>query len=388
MTDLRKRNFYHTSESVSDGHPDKICDQIADAILDEIISQDKKARVACEVFTGKGYVIIGGEITTSAWIDTNRIVREVLRDIGYNKPEYGFDFQTVAVLNAIVEQSPDIARGVKKTGEKSQGAGDQGMMFGYAAKETKELMPLPISLAHQLVKKLRDLRKNNVLPFLRPDGKSQVTVHYENGQPKEVTDIVVAAQHDPNVKMNKLRQVIRKYVIEPICQKYISSKTKIYINNTGRFVIGGPVSDTGVTGRKTQVDTYGSICPHGGGGFSGKDPTKVDRSAAYMARYVAKNIVAAGLANKCEIQLAYAIGAKYPFGVSVNTFGTGEFPEEKIVKAVRQTFDLSPGGIIKELNLLRPIYRKTSYFGHVGREEKEFLWERKDRVNKLLKNLK
>ncbi|MBS4014442.1 MAG: methionine adenosyltransferase domain-containing protein, partial [Bacteroidetes bacterium] len=223
---------------------------------------------------------------------------------------------------------------------------------------------------------------------LRPDGKSQVTVHYENGQPKEVTDIVVAAQHDPNVKMNKLRQVIRKYVIEPICQKYISSKTKIYINNTGRFVIGGPVSDTGVTGRKTQVDTYGSICPHGGGGFSGKDPTKVDRSAAYMARYVAKNIVAAGLANKCEIQLAYAIGAKYPFGVSVNTFGTGEFPEEKIVKAVRQTFDLSPGGIIKELNLLRPIYRKTSYFGHVGREEKEFLWERKDRVNKLLKNLK
>lgn len=388
MYNPNKRNFYHTSESVCDGHPDKVCDQIADAMLDEIIRQDKKARVACEVFTGKGYVIIGGEITTSAWVDTNRIIREVVRDIGYDRPEYGFDYQTVAVLNAIVEQSPDIALGVRKTGDKSQGAGDQGMMFGYATKETKELMPLPISLAHKLVQKLSQVRKNGIIPYLRPDGKSQVTVRYENGQPKELTDVVIAAQHDPNIKMINLKESIKKYVIKPVCQKYISSKTKFYINNTGRFVVGGPVSDTGVTGRKTQVDTYGSICPHGGGGFSGKDPTKVDRSAAYMARYVAKNIVAAGLTDRCEVQLAYAIGAKYPFGVSINTFGDSERAEEKIVRAVRQTFDLSPGGIIKELNLLRPIYRKTSYFGHLGREEKEFTWERKDRIGKLLKNLK
>jgi len=387
MNNFNQRNFFHTSESMCEGHPDKICDQIADTMLDEIIRKDKNSRVACEVFTGKGYVIIGGEITTSAWIDTNNIVREVIRDIGYTKPEYGFDYQTVAVLNTIVEQSPDIAMGVRKTGAKNQGAGDQGMMFGYATKETKELMPLPIMMAHKLARRLGEMRKKKILPFLRPDGKTQVSVKYVNGQPKEISAIVIAAQHDPNIGIKELRERINKEVIKPICHDYITSKTSIYINNTGRFVIGGPVSDTGLTGRKTEVDTYGSACPHGGGGFSGKDPTKVDRSAAYMARYVAKNIVAAGLASRCEMQLAYAIGGIFPVGVAIDTFGTGEVDEIKIIRAVEKTFDLSPAGIIRELKLLRPIYRKTSCFGHFGKNDPDFIWEKTDKAHILRKLL-
>lgn len=388
MKNLTKRDFFHTSESMCNGHPDKICDQIADTMLDEIIKQDKKARVACEVFTGKGYVVIGGEITTSAWVDANNIVRQVVRDIGYTKPEYGFDWQTVAVLNAIVEQSPDIARGVRTTGTKIQGAGDQGMMFGYATRETKELMPLPIMLAHKLARKLKDVREKKILPFLRPDGKTQVSVHYENGKPKELAAVVIAAQHEPNVSMKKLREAIKREVIKPICGNYLSKKTAIYINNTGRFVIGGPVSDTGLTGRKTEVDTYGSACPHGGGSFSGKDPTKVDRAGAYMARYVAKNIVAAGLADRCEIQLAYAIGGTHPVGISINTYNTSEYDENKLIQAVEMVFDLSPGGIIKELDLLKPIYRQTACFGHFGRNEKGFNWEKIDKIKELLKALK
>lgn len=388
MTNKTVRNYFHTSESMADGHPDKVCDQIADTMLDKIIGQDKNSRVACEVFAGRGYVIIGGEITTSAWVDTNNIVRDVIRDIGYTKPEYGFDYQTVAILNTIVEQSPDIARGVRKTGASNQGAGDQGMMFGYATKETKELMPLPIMTAHQLAKRLSDVRKKKILPFLRPDGKTQVSVKYENGQPKEISAIVIAAQHDPDVSMKKIRESIKKEIIKPVCGHLLTAKTSIYINNTGRFVIGGPVSDTGLTGRKTEVDTYGSACPHGGGGFSGKDPTKVDRSAAYMARYVAKNIVAAGLASKCEVQLAYAIGGIFPVGIAVNTFNTGEVDESKIIKAVEKTFDLSPAGIIRELKLLRPIYRQTSCFGHFGKNNQDFIWEKTNKVSQLLKALK
>lgn len=387
------KTFLFTSESVTEGHPDKIADQISDAVLDEIIKKDKYARVACEVAVGTGYVIVGGEITTRNWVDINNLARDVVRDIGYDKPEYGFDYHTLAVFNAIHGQSPDIAVGVKKTASKKQGAGDQGMQTGFACNETPELMPLPIMLSHKLAQRLAEVRKKKILPFLRPDGKTQVTVLYENFKPKNLHSVVIAAQHDPNVPMPKLRKAIIDKVIKPVCQKYLSKNTQFYINNTGRFVIGGPVADCGATGRKIIVDTYGGMAHVGGGCFSGKDPTKVDRSGAYMARYIAKNIVAAGICDRCEVQIAYVIGGTKPLSLNVNTFDSinlKRFPkltEEKLAKIIPKVFDLTPGMIIRQLNLLRPIYRKTASYGHFGRKGPEFTWEKTDKTAKLLKHL-
>lgn len=384
-----------TSESVTEGHPDKVCDQISDAILDEIISKDKNARVACETFCTTGVVTVMGEITTDCYADIPKIVREVLCDIGYNTAEAGFNGNTCAVTTSIDKQSEDIALGVDNSLEYKDGlddvynlngAGDQGMMFGYACNETKELMPLPISLAHKLSKKLTDVRKSGELSYLRPDGKTQVTVEYDNGVPKRVEAVVVSSQHSADIDLKTLREDILNKVIKPIIpDKFFDSNTKVYINPTGRFVIGGPQGDTGLTGRKIIVDTYGGMARHGGGAFSGKDPTKVDRSAAYAARYVAKNIVAAHLADKCEVQIAYAIGVAKPVSVMVDTFGTGKYSEEKIAEAVNKVFDLRPKAIIDNLDLLRPIYRKTSNYGHLGREEKEFTWERTDKAEALIK---
>lgn len=381
---VAKKSFI-TCESVTPGHPDKVADQIADAVLDQILKNDKHARVACEVFASKGYIIVGGEITTKTWIDVNNLVRDVVRDIGYTKSNYGFDYHSVAVLNTICGQSPDIARGVKKTGSKKQGAGDQGISIGYACDETKELMPLAASLANKLAIKLTEARRNGKLPYLRPDGKSQVTIEYLNGIPKRLDSVVIAAQHDPEVSLNKIRKDIIGKVIKPVCGKYLDKKTKYFVNNTGRFVIGGPVGDTGMTGRKNVVDAYGPQIPIGGGSFSGKDPTKVDRSGAYMARYIAKNIVATGLAKKCSVEISYVIGGKKPLSVLINTFGTGKVSEEKLVKTVDKVFDLSPGGMIRQLNLLRPIYLKTACFGHFGRENADFIWEKTDKAKKILK---
>lgn len=381
------KNFLFSSESVAPGHPDKTADQIADAVLDAIIRDDKYARVACEVFVSKGYVVVGGEITTKTWVDTNNLVREVIKDIGYTKPDYGFDYRTVAVLNTISGQSPDIARGVKKTATKKQGAGDQGSSVGYACKETPELMPLPIMLAHKLVMKLAEVRKEEVLPYLRPDGKSQVTLEYKNRKAKRLDNVVIAAQHDPDISLVQIKKDIIKKVIKPVCQKYLDKNTRFYINNTGRFVIGGPVSDTGMTGRKTVVDSYGVGIPIGGGAFSGKDPTKVDRSGAYMARYIAKNIVKAGLANSCLVRLSYVIGGAKPTELSIDTSGTCKVSEEKLVKVIQKVFDLSPGGIIKQLNLLRPIYQKTACYGHFGRKDSDFTWEKTDKVKAILKKI-
>jgi len=382
-----------TSESVTEGHPDKICDQISDAVLDAIIAQDKNARVACETVATTGMVMVMGEISTSCYIDIPSLARNVINDIGYNNAAYGFDCNTCAVLSSIDEQSKDIALGVdnslekKESGESDEeqnGAGDQGMMFGYACNETPELMPMPISLSHKLAKQLTIVRKNGTLPYLRPDGKTQVTVKYENDCPVSVDTIVVSSQHSDDVSMQTIREDIIKYVITPVIPaELMSEETKIYVNPTGRFVVGGPQGDTGLTGRKIIVDTYGGYSRHGGGAFSGKDPTKVDRSAAYAARYVAKNIVAAGIAKRCEIELAYAIGVASPVSVMVDTFGTGCVSDSEIEEAVKKVFDLRPSAIIKELDLRRPIYRQLAAYGHMGREDLNVNWEKTDKTEQL-----
>ncbi|QDP40929.1 methionine adenosyltransferase [Radiobacillus deserti] len=385
-----------TSESVTEGHPDKISDQISDAILDEILKRDPNARVACETTVTTGLVLVAGEISTSTYVDIPSIVRKTIKEIGYTRAKFGFDAETCAVLTAIDEQSADIAGGVnqalearegKMTDEEIEaiGAGDQGLMFGYANNETPELMPLPISLAHKISKRLSDVRKDNTLEYLRPDGKTQVTIEYdEQDKPVRVDTIVVSTQHAPEIELKQIQEDIKKHVINPIVPKeLLDENTKYFINPTGRFVIGGPQGDAGLTGRKIIVDTYGGYARHGGGAFSGKDATKVDRSAAYAARYVAKNIVAAGLADSCEVQLAYAIGVAEPVSISINTFGTGQASEEELVKAVRQLFDLRPAGIIKMLDLRRPIYKDTAAYGHFGRTDKDFPWEKTDKIDQL-----
>ena len=385
-----------TSESVTEGHPDKICDQISDAILDEILKNDPTARVACETTCTTGIISIMGEITTKCYVDFPKIARDVVLDIGYDRAKYGFDGTTCAVVTAIDEQSPDIAQGVnsgyenreqgENDDENSTGAGDQGMMFGYACDETPELMPMPISLAHKMAMKLTEVRKEGVLDYLRPDGKTQVTVEYDNGIPTRVDTVVVSSQHSPDVDINKLREDIKREVIlKTVPKNLIDENTKFFINPTGRFVVGGPHGDSGLTGRKIIVDTYGGYAKHGGGAFSGKDPTKVDRSAAYAARWVAKNIVAAGLAKRCEIQLAYAIGVAHPVSVMVDTFGSSTVPEEKIEQAVKEVFDLRPYAIINRLDLRKPIYRRLAAYGHMGREDLDVSWEKTDMAEALKK---
>ena len=393
---MEKEKILFTSESVTEGHPDKMCDQISDAILDELMRQDPMSRVACETCTTTGLVMVMGEITTNAYVDIQKIVRDTVREIGYTRGKYGFDADTCGVLTTLDEQSTDIAMGVDKALEAKEnkmseeeiaaiGAGDQGMMFGYASDETPELMPYPISLAHKLARKLTEVRKDGTLKYLRPDGKTQVTVEYdENGTPKRLDAVVLSTQHDPDVTQEQIHEDIKKYVFDPIIPEgMVDENTKFFINPTGRFVIGGPHGDSGLTGRKIIVDTYGGMARHGGGAFSGKDCTKVDRSAAYAARYVAKNIVAAGIAKKCEIQLSYAIGVAHPTSIMVDTFGTGKISDEKLVEIIRENFDLRPAGIIQMLNLRRPIYKQTAAYGHFGRTDVDLPWEKTDKAELL-----
>lgn len=397
-----EKNYFFTSESVTEGHPDKIADQISDAILDELYKQDTEARVAVETLVATGLVLVAGQITTTGYVDIPKVVRETVREIGYTRAKFGFDCDTCAVLTSIEEQSQDIAVGVnyaweareeKVVPEKdkiaSTGAGDQGMMFGYACRETPELMPLPISLAHKLTYRLAEVRKKKIIPYLRPDGKSQVTVQYIDGAPYRIEAIVIAAQHHPQYGLETIRNdILEKVIKEVIPKEYLDEKTKYYINSTGRFVIGGPQADTGVTGRKIIVDTYGGVGSHGGGCFSGKDPTKVDRSGSYAARYIAKNIVAAGIADKCEIEIAYAIGVANPVSIMVDTFNTEKIPHAQIIQVIKKHFDLRPAAIIEYLKLKRPIYKKTAAYGHFGREIEDFTWEKTDRVEALREELK
>jgi S-adenosylmethionine synthetase len=379
------RKFLFTSESVTEGHPDKICDQISDSILDEFLRQDPESRVAVESLTTTGIVFVAGEVTSKGKVDVQKIVRDTIWEIGYDKPEYGFDFNNCSVLVSLHEQSHDISLGVTPKSNKEQGAGDQGLMFGYATNETYELMPLPITMAHKLTMKLSEVRKKKELSWVRPDGKSQVSIRYEDCKPKGIDTVVISTQHEPDISLSQLRNEIIDNVIKPVCDNWIDDKTKFLVNPTGRFVIGGPPGDTGLTGRKIIADTYGGMGKHGGGAFSGKDPSKVDRSASYMARYVAKNVVAAGLADKCEVQIAYAIGVAEPVSIMVDTFGTGNVAEEKIEDKVRKSFDMRPAGIIKMLDLKRPIYKRTAAYGHFGRNEPSFTWEKIDKVSSLLR---
>ena len=377
-------NFIFTSESVSEGHPDKLADQISDAVVDAMLAQDSKSRVACETMVKTGMVILAGEVTTDAWVDTEDLVRKLVCEIGYDNGDVGFDGKTCAVINAIGKQSADIAMGVDDSEDHEQGAGDQGLMFGYASNETDVLMPAPITYSHRLVERQAEIRKNKTLPWLRPDAKSQITFRYENHKPVAIDAVVLSTQHSPEVGGKQLEEAVMDEIILPTLPKeWLHSETKYFINPTGQFIIGGPVGDCGLTGRKIIVDTYGGMARHGGGAFSGKDPSKVDRSAAYMARYVAKNIVAAGLAERCEIQVSYAIGVAEPTSINIETFGTGKISEDKMISIIREHFDLRPKGLIAQLDLLRPIYRKTAAYGHFGRAEESFSWERTDKVDAL-----
>ena len=383
MITMQPRKYIFTSESVTEGHPDKICDRISDSILDSFLSSDPDARVAVEAMTTTGVVIVAGEVTSTHKMDVQDIVRNEINDIGYNKPEYGFDGNTCSVLVSLHEQSPDISIGVTSNELKEQGAGDQGLMFGFAIDETPEFMPLPITLAHNLSLRLSEVRKKKELDWVRPDGKSQVSILYEDNKPKSIDTIVLSTQHSPEISQEQINEEITKFVINPVCSDWITSETKVFVNPTGRFVIGGPPGDTGLTGRKIIADTYGGMGRHGGGAFSGKDPTKVDRSACYMARYISKNIVAAGLATKCEVQIAYAIGVAKPVSIMVDTFKTSTVDEEKIEAKVKDIFDTSPAGIIRTLDLKRPIYKKTSAYGHFGRRDADFSWEKTDKAAAL-----